>query len=305
MRLKHYISIAFVFITLFYSAQNSSQSVEELLEAIENGTFNEDDYFDEDYESDPQEEYLNTPIEKQTFDREKWNRIKRRVVDDYVNEEGNYDSDSPYGQQRVKDQDNPYQRSEKNYQRYWDEKQKNSKKVKSRPVKQREGRTQPKRSSPPISSGGMAGSALGYILLIIAIAALVVLIFYLFFKAPIEKKEKKIKQDIGDVAPTEIPKTELELMLEKALAKEDYREAIRIYFIFILRALSKKQWINWEKEKTNFSYLIEMRKNKFYNEFETSVSIYELVWYGKRALDKEMYLSLEPKFKELTKELEK
>ena len=48
-----------------------------------------------------------------------------------------------------------------------------------------------------------------------------------------------------------------------------------------------------------------MRKNKFYTEFETSVSIYELVWYGKRPIDKEMYLNLEPKFKLLNQELEK
>jgi hypothetical protein len=304
MSKNYYILFLFVFITFFASGQTSEQSIEELSGSIENGTFDEDQYINDGY-SAPQQDYLSSPIEIKKFDREKWNRIKRKVVDDYVGEEENYGADSPYGQEKLNNQDNPYQRSEQNYQKYWDGKQKNSKEIKTRPKERTETSIQP-RDSPSGSSGGLSISPVfGYLLLIIAIAALVILIFYLFFKTPIEKKTKKIKQDIGDISPTEIPKTELELMLEKSLIKEDYREAIRIYFIFILRALSKKNWINWEKEKTNFSYLLEMRKNKFYNEFETSVSIYELVWYGKRALDKEMYLSLEPKFKELTKELEK
>lgn len=249
----------------------------------------------------PQKEYLETPIDKKNFDRNKWKKIKRRVVDDVIDEEGNYDSDSPYGQQKLQDQDNPYQRSEKNYQKYWDEKQENSKEVKTRPRKTRENRQRSNRSSNPMSVSPLVGQ----ILLIIVVLILVFLIFYLFFKAPIDKKAKKIDQDLSEISPTEIPKSELELMLDKALAQEDYRKAIRIYFIFIIRALSKKGWISWEKEKTNFSYLSEMRKNKFYNDFETSVSVYEIVWYGKRILNKQTYLELEPKFKTLIQQLEK
>lgn len=306
MNKRYIILLLFASVTFVSISQTSEQSIEELLESIENGTFEADDYIDETQGySDPQREYLSTPIEKKSFNRDKWNRIKRRVVDDYVDEEGNYDSDSPYGQQKLTDQDNPYQRSEKNYQKYWDEKQKNSQKVKTRPIEKEKTAFPPRESSSGSNGGLYISPVFGYVILIIAIVGLVALIFYLFFKAPIEKKTKKIKQDINDIAPTEIPKTELEIMLEKAIKKEDYREAIRIYFIFILRALSKKQWIKWEKEKTNFSYLVEMRKNKFYNEFETSVSIYELVWYGKRPIDINMYQSLEPKFKSLIKELEK
>ena len=67
---------------------------------------------------------------------------------------------------------------------------------------------------------------------------------------------------IDEVNPVDIPLTELQRLLKDALDQGDYRGAIRIYFIFILRALSKKKWIQWEKEKTNFSYLVEMRKNE-------------------------------------------
>lgn len=301
---RFYIALFFVFGTTFLFSQTTEQSIEEVLQSLQNEnelTEVDEENYDNDF--DPQQDYLSTPIEKKQFDRETWERIKRRVIDDYVDEEGEYDTDSPYGKQKIKDEDNPYQKSEQNYRKYWDEKQKNSKEVKTRPVK-RSPESQSSRSNLP--TGGVSLSPVfGQILLVVVVLILVGLIFYLFFKAPVEKQSKKITQDINEISPTEIPKSELELMLEKALANEDYREAIRIYFIFILRALSQKQWINWEKEKTNFSYLIEMRKNNHYNDFEKTVSIYEIIWYGKRTLSKQSYLEIEPVFKALTHELEK
>ena len=87
--------------------------------------------------------------------------------------------------------------------------------------------------------------------------------------------------------------------MEKALANDDFRGAIRLYFIFIIKGLSEKEWIRWEKKKTNFSYLIEMRGKPQHESFSEAVSIYELVWYGNYSVKKEDFNSLEPRFKSL------
>jgi hypothetical protein len=314
MNKLYYILLFFILVNpqVNFTQALTDEEFEQLIEDIGNDKeIDVDEIFEKEnsssynsYDNNPsQKEYLNTPIEKKNFSRAKWEKIKRRVVDNVVEEEGSYDSDSPYGRQKLKDQDNPYQKSEKNYRKYWDKKQKNSKQVKTRPKKQRQNNSRPRNNSS--SSNFSVSPLVGQVLLIIVVLILVALIFYLFFKAPVAKSSKKIAQDISEISPTEIPKSELELMLEKALANEDYREAIRIYFIFILRALSEKEWIDWEKEKTNFSYLVEMRKNKYYNDFETSVSVYEIVWYGKRVLNKQTYSELEPTFKSLIERLEK
>ncbi|MCT4581840.1 MAG: hypothetical protein N4A35_10515 [Flavobacteriales bacterium] len=147
---------------------------------------------------------------------------------------------------------------------------------------------------------GSLGSVLLYTLLAVFLGFI---IYILFINTTISDEGKSIKEVKLEKAPVEIAKSELELMLEKALANKDYRLAVRIYFIFVLKDLSEKKWITWKKEKTNISYLMEMRGKKQYELFNESVSIFELVWYGNYTITDKDYDAIEPKFKTLLKEL--
>ena len=145
---------------------------------------------------------------------------------------------------------------------------------------------------------------IGYILLGVFIVGIAFLIYYLFVNA--EKKGAKIKAmpaELESLDPTEIPLTELERLLQEALGKGDYRGAIRIYFIFIIRGLAQRNWISWKKEKTNFHYLREMNGKAEFNEFNTSVSYFEFIWYGKREIDAEKFEQIKPKFTQLLDKL--
>ena len=257
----------------------------------------------QDFEnSDAHKSYLKEDYELKRFDQDRWEEIRKGVSQGYASDDFEWYEDSEGNSQRLQDSDNPYTRSRREYREYRNTKK--AERVKQLPKKEREAyreKQQNKRSS----SGSGIFSGFGTVIAILVILAFAALIFYLFFNAPIQLPSKKIPKDLESIIPTEIPKTELELLLEKALSKEDYREAIRIYFIFIIRGLITKHWIVWEKEKTNFSYLIEMRNKPYSNEFEATVSAYEIVWYGERILTKEEYLSLEPRFKNLVKNLDK
>ena len=158
------------------------------------------------------------------------------------------------------------------------------------------------RNNTSISPGGDMGF-LQYVSFGILAILLSFLIYQLFVKASFDDKGSKIVDDFEELAPTQIPKSELELLIEKALANDDFRGAIRLYFIFIIKGLSEKGWIRWEKKKTNFSYLIEMRGKPQYESFNDVVSIYELVWYGNYSVQKEDFNSLEPRFKSLLNNL--
>lgn len=136
---------------------------------------------------------------------------------------------------------------------------------------------------------------IGYILLGVFILLLAFLIYYLFVNR-LKDGKSVTAINLEDTAPTEIPLTELERMLQEALARGDYRGAVRIYFIFIVRDLSQKNWISWEKEKTNFHYLREMSTRSEYNEFNKSVSYFEIIWYGKREIDKTTFDQIKPDF---------
>lgn len=154
----------------------------------------------------------------------------------------------------------------------------------------------PPRSNPPTpsSSGGLSG--LGYILLALFLVGLAVLIYYMYVNNPKDGTKVGAPIELEEVNPTEIPLTELERLLQEALAKKDYRGAIRIYFIFIIRDLAEKNWIQWEKEKTNFHYLREMAGKREYNDFNKSVSYFEIIWYGKREIDEEKFNQVKPNF---------
>jgi hypothetical protein len=170
----------------------------------------------------------------------------------------------------------------------------------SKPPKQSSPRINPPRMNPP-TMGGMG--MFGYILLGIFIVALAVLIFYLFLNAPKDGKSVGAPIEIEEVNPTEIPISELQRLLQEALSKGDYRGAVRIYFIFIIRDLAQKKWINWEKEKTNFHYLREMSGKAEFDDFNRSVSYFEIIWYGKREIDAGKFEEVKPNFTRLLDKL--
>lgn len=136
---------------------------------------------------------------------------------------------------------------------------------------------------------------LGYVLLGLFVVLLAFLVYYFFVNRERDGK-KVVEMNLEDTAPLEIPLTELERLLQDALSRGDYRSAVRIYFIFIIRDLSQKNWIRWEKEKTNFQYLREMGGRSEYADFNQSVSYFEIIWYGKREIDKSTFEQIRPDF---------
>lgn len=121
------------------------------------------------------------------------------------------------------------------------------------------------------------------LLIIIGIALVAFILYHLFFRQTEKTDDKVAPVDYSsdDIDPRKIQKSQLELDLENAIQKEDFRTAIRIYYTMILKALIEKEWIVWEKKKTNLNYLLEMQKRSEKLEFETSIRIFEWVWYGK------------------------
>jgi hypothetical protein len=141
-----------------------------------------------------------------------------------------------------------------------------------------------------------AGGGFWTVLLIILGILVVALIAYYIIKnrqpgnstIPFEPLEE-------DLNPATISKTELELRLEEAIARGDYKECVRIYFLFVMKDLIDRRWVFWKREKTNIHYLIEMTGRPGAKEFEEVVNIYDLVWYGDYEIDAEAYKAMEPK----------
>lgn len=135
-------------------------------------------------------------------------------------------------------------------------------------------------------------------LIIFAIVLLALLIYFIFVKnKDTDTLVKKTLNDNEDWDPTEVEFDELSQKLSEAISKNDYRGCVRIYYTLILKELIEKQWIKWEKKKTNLHYLIEIGARKERIELEKSIRIFELVWYGDYKIEKNEYQQVEPQMK--------
>ena len=260
--------------------------------------------------------YLNEEIKISQFDREEYEKIRKLMIlksqgiaiadmdqvdpnfnpEKYVenNPDGNTDHwDREYDLEEgeyVKDWQEYYERDYDNYERF----QREDKREVQRIEEER-----------PLSDGSKmnnpSNGLWGVLLILLLIIILVLVLVFLFLSK--DKDTTISKEKIDDLIPTEIPRSELERMLDQAIASKDYRKAIRIYFIFIIKDLTEKGWIVWHKRKTNMSYLREMKKRPFYKEFSKVVSIYEVVWYGKRVVSEADYYAIEPTLKQTLNEI--
>lgn len=130
------------------------------------------------------------------------------------------------------------------------------------------------------------------IFILIIIVVLAYLIYYFFFKNKIKSDKSLATLDYNsdtEINPEVIQESQLKTELEKAIAENNYRLAVRIYYILLLKALIERNWIKWAKRKTNTHYLIEMNGHNGYENFNRAVRIYEWSWYGKNVPSLEAY----------------
>jgi hypothetical protein len=150
------------------------------------------------------------------------------------------------------------------------------------------------------------GAVFKYIFIIIAILLVVFLIYYFFFKSTV-KSDQEIGSFIydkeNDINPETIQKSQLEKDLDAAIETKNYRAAIRIYYILLLKALIEHNWIKWAKRKTNTHYLAEMATQEEYENFNKAVNMYEWSWYGKNMPNEETFERFSAFYNEFLKRL--
>lgn len=77
--------------------------------------------------------------------------------------------------------------------------------------------------------------------------------------------------------------TDFEKLIEAAIKSGELRNAVRLIHLQVLKELSAKEIIDWRIDKTNYDYIIEIKKNKgstYLALFEEITKIFEFIWYG-------------------------
>lgn len=96
---------------------------------------------------------------------------------------------------------------------------------------------------------------------------------------------------------------DLDKILNDALMAGDFRLALRINFLIIIKLLSISGRIAWTKEKTNWEYFNEIKDEATAVKFKDIVTPFETIWYGEYPLTEQQFNKLSLTYESFKKQL--
>jgi hypothetical protein len=91
--------------------------------------------------------------------------------------------------------------------------------------------------------------------------------------------------------------------IEQSLQQNDYRLAIRYYYLWTLKKLSDSNQIKWDPEKTNADYAYELQNSALKHDFEYHSYLYDYAWYGGFEISKEHFSQAKISFEKFLKNI--
>ncbi len=100
-----------------------------------------------------------------------------------------------------------------------------------------------------------------------------------------------------------IQNQDIEQLIKQAVTLNNYRLAIRYYYLFVLKKLSESELIQWESQKTNTDYTKELNDNTIKNQFKVITRLYDFIWYGSFQVNENSYYQAEKEFQAITHQI--
>ncbi|GGD26168.1 hypothetical protein GCM10011343_15420 [Flavobacterium orientale] len=148
------------------------------------------------------------------------------------------------------------------------------------------------------------------IILKVLAAALLIFVIYLIVKAIMNGEGTWVFGKSSDkkvINYEEIEKNihlvDFEKLIKATLKNGENRLAIRYYYLWLLKIMSAKQFIEWDVEKTNSDYLYEINNTAIKNQFEYVSYLYNYIWYGEFELDEVTFIKAKKAFDNLINSL--
>ena len=142
-------------------------------------------------------------------------------------------------------------------------------------------------------------SPLNWLFVIIFIIALFYLLYVLLDEGGnglfTSKANKKIT-DYSEITAENIENADINALIYNAENDNNYRLAIRYYYLLVLKTLTQKNYIKFEDDKTNADYLNEVNQQPFSTDFSYISYIYSYIWYGQFGITNEDYTKAKGKF---------
>lgn len=101
----------------------------------------------------------------------------------------------------------------------------------------------------------------------------------------------------------DIHELNLASLLQNAINNNNFRLAIRYYYLTTLKSLSNKELIDYHKDKTNSEYLFEIENTELRTHFSYLSYVYSYVWYGEFPVDESNFKVAQNKYQSFLKQL--
>ncbi|MDB5033467.1 MAG: hypothetical protein JWQ98_708 [Chlorobi bacterium] len=85
-------------------------------------------------------------------------------------------------------------------------------------------------------------------------------------------------------------------LIEAAVAARNFRRAVRLHYLKLLKEMGSRKMIALRMEKTNHDYLRELSVPALRDPFAQVTLLFEYVWYGDLPVDETMFRSLRERF---------
>lgn len=119
-------------------------------------------------------------------------------------------------------------------------------------------------------------------------------------------RKKRIPAAAGtetDEMPEDIFAINYQREIDKARAKGDYRLAVRMMYLRLLKELSDKQIIQYKQDRTNLDYLMQVHSSRYYHSFFRLTRHFEYSWYGHFDVEEDAFKLIAKEFDQFDREI--
>ncbi len=117
------------------------------------------------------------------------------------------------------------------------------------------------------------------------------------------KKIRRLNEDEAEPDTEDIFAIQYQREIDKAVSSGNYRLAVRLMFLRLLKNMSERNIIRYRQDSTNLDYLMQLDNHKFYNDFFRITRNYEYSWYGQFTVSEDAYKLIKKDFDALEHKL--
>ena len=127
---------------------------------------------------------------------------------------------------------------------------------------------------------------------------LAVLIWFLISSNVVvfRRRSKTLANADDDHANENIFEINYQQEINKAVNENNYRLAVRLMFLRLLKNLSERNVIQYKQGRTNYDYLVQLNNTGYYKDFFRITRNYEYAWYGEFDVSSETFKVIKTEF---------